>query len=220
MKNTNKILFFVAVILGAGYFIYMPSQREIFDLFDNSTVAAVSAVFLGTYFAIGQYRTQKNIDRLNHKKELLTNSLFEITQSLESAIFYHDRIVLTTSDVYKGSSEDRVDFVKILQEVEIPRISHLINEALPLLIIKIQGNIDLYFSDCVEVQERYQEFYNECIIVRKVLFDIKDQSEPFKVKSSQVPGMSMEKVKLKAKKLSSTIDKIKKTSAPSEILNE
>ncbi len=144
-----------------------------YQFFNNATAAALLAVCLAAWIASYQYKRQKDIDRLNDEKRKVIDLLTEAYQAVEEVLFIYDRSTRTLlsakliapelggRDKILEILQEETDYMKIMGSIEIPRISVLLNEKIPLLDKKILSYINLYFSGHKSLIVAHKKFHKD-----------------------------------------------------------
>lgn len=128
-----------------------------YQFFNNSTIAAVIAVVIGTRIAIWQYKRQKNIDFIEKQKLYLINLLASLNLKIEETRFILERLAYT----YKFIEEKLLERKNLSSfKDEIFRMGNLINEDIPLLNKKIDLFLNLYFKERENLKVLYDDYKN------------------------------------------------------------
>lgn len=117
-----------------------------YNFFDNSTVAAVFAIVIGVLIAVWQYKKQKKIDFIEKQKLEIIDLLILLKTKLEHVNFILQRI-LNTYKWIANDAEYLKRFLTALEKHEIPRLSILINEEIPLIDKKLAIYLNSFFKD-------------------------------------------------------------------------
>ena len=128
-----------------------------YHLFDNSTLAATIAVIFGIFIGIWQYKKQKKIDRIENQKDKIVDLLIGLKNDLEETDFILQRI-LNTCKWTKDDQEYLKRFWTALKDHEVPRLSDLINEKIPLTDKKLAVYLN-FLEDKKEKIKKLHEKY-------------------------------------------------------------
>ncbi len=128
--------------------------------FDNSTIAAITAVILGVGIAVWQYKKQKKIDLIEQQKHKVIDLLILLKNSIEEVDFILKRILHTYKSI-KGDSENLKRFLMALEKHEIPKLSDLINEKIPLIDKKIVIYLNAFFQDKNSIKKLHEDYKNK-----------------------------------------------------------
>ena len=131
-------------------------QFDWYHFFDNSTVAAILAVTIGATIAVWQYKKQKRIDFIEIQKHKLIDLLVSLSAKIEHVHFILETI-LDTYRFCEQKLEAVKNFYSVLEKYEIPRLSKLINEEIPL----IDKNIIIYFSLYFQDERRLKKLHDD-----------------------------------------------------------
>ncbi|HOW13057.1 MAG TPA: hypothetical protein PK121_01960 [Candidatus Pacearchaeota archaeon] len=125
-----------------------------YQFFNNSTVAVIVGVSIGTIIAVWQYKKQKSIDFIEKQKNNLIDLLASLDFKIEETYFILERLAYTYKLIgEKFSEKENLSSFKD----EIFKISNLINEDIPLLDKKINLFLNLYFRE----KESLKNFYDD-----------------------------------------------------------
>jgi len=131
-----------------------------YHFFDNSTVAALISVGVGVCIATRQYKKQKEIDRLERQKDRLINLLIELKANLEEVDFILQR-TLNTYKWIKNEKGDLQRFLIALEKHEIPRLSILINEKIPLTDKNLTVYLNIFSENKENIKNLHKEYKNK-----------------------------------------------------------
>jgi len=132
---------------------------DIYEFFNNATIAATVAILLAGFIASIQYRKQKKIDRDTDIKRDIILDLISLKEKTHYILLIVSRIV----NSYQQTKKFDEDFIKVISEYEIPRLSNTINNVIPSLDIRIVNKLDIYFRDNEEINNSYKKFQAQLI---------------------------------------------------------
>jgi len=182
----------------------------IYQFFNNATVATVIAVGIGAWVAVRQYKKQKQIDRTFLQKHEVIISLILLEEKLQYTLFILDRSANTYKKFYNEKDENWIKkFIDALGKYEIPKISNVLNEEIPLLKNKIETLLLLYFFKEKEIKKLYDEFEKELkkwheFAVNEPLSNV----DFFTKKTSAIYGLNIKGLDNRIKKIIDAINKI------------
>jgi len=139
------------------YQIFNSIREFLFKVFDNSTIAAIIGVIFGVGIGVWQYKNQKKIDLIEQQKQKVIDLLMLLKNSIEEVDFILRRILHTYKSI-KGDSENLKRFLMILEKHEIPRLSNLINEKIPLIDKKIVIYLNAFFQDKNNLKKLHKDY--------------------------------------------------------------
>lgn len=182
----------------------------IYQFFNNATVSTVIAIVIGACIAVFQYKKQKQIDRLFLQKREVISDLILLGEKIQYTLFIFDRCANTYEIFCKGNDINSIKrFIDALKEYEIPKISNVLNEEIPLLKTKIETSISLYFFEEKEIINLHNEFEKELekwheFAVNEPLSNI----DFFTKKTSEISGLNIKELNNCIKKIIDLINKI------------
>lgn len=128
-----------------------------YHFFDNSTVASIIAVITGSFVAIYQYKKQKNIDAI----EKISAKVFLLKEKIHRVSFIRDRCFNTYQKLQEKKIENWKEKFDYGLSQELPKLSNILNEEIPILDQKIAMLLELYFSRNEKVLLAYKEFQDK-----------------------------------------------------------
>lgn len=130
----------------------------LYEVFNNATTAAISAVISAGCFARFEYRRQKELERnFNLKRELINDIIF-LHEKTDYVLLIIDRV----ANSYKITTKTDIEFFhETLEKYELPKLSDTINEEIPTSLLKVSTKINIYFSHSKKIVSQYKKFKSE-----------------------------------------------------------
>jgi hypothetical protein len=133
---------------------------DYYSFFNNATVAAIIAVLIGAFIAIRQYKKQKKIDFIEQQKYRIIDLLILLKTNIEEVDFILRRM-LNTYNFVGNEQESLKKFLELLEKHEIPKLSNLINEKIPLIDKKIVVYLNAFFRDRDNIKKLHEDYKNK-----------------------------------------------------------
>lgn len=117
--------------------------KVIYQTLDNATIAGITTIFTASFIARRSYKEQKKQDKIFKIKEDLINEVLLLQEKMQHALLIIDRV----SNSYKITGKTDQEFFEQSAELEMQKLSNIINDDIPILFGKITSKIKLYFND-------------------------------------------------------------------------
>lgn len=149
-------------------------------LTDNASFATVSGIMIATFIAKKAYREQKNLDREYTKEDELINKIIQLQAKVGYVILLLNRIASS----YEITQQEENKSLEGIIANEIPLISQVINDEIPMLLLKISSDIDLFFKNKSGLEDAHISLketvnrWHHPIVYMKINLRIKTDLQP------------------------------------------
>lgn len=151
----------------------------IYLFFNNATVSAVIAVFVGAYIAKSAYKEQKKIDRTENNKKDILKDFEALNSKVKSVLSMFLQISDTAKHIKKRGEEPKIDtvnekdreerlkeaqnIIELLKSLEqkYPQIATILYQELPAAIDVASNKIAIYFNNSSEVRSAFTIYEKE-----------------------------------------------------------
>jgi hypothetical protein len=128
---------------------------------NNSTVAALVAVVIGTFVAARVYRKQKDIDRRYAAEDQLLESVLVLKEHCKAVNQYIDRLVNTLNVITEeGDSDALSTFMQESLPKEVDEAGRVLMYVIPDDIAKIESSKFFYFNEDVNIKDAVQAVFD------------------------------------------------------------
>ncbi len=187
-------------------FSFLFYSDNIYNFFDNSTVAGIFTVIFGGVLGGYIYTKQKNVDRRYTAAEKLGESLILLKEHCDSVNFIVGRMVNTYVELIKDKDQQtKEDFFENSVPTETLQLGIILNDTIPKDISKIEIMLFLYFFDNKLIKQIADEFFELFLEWHTfaINYPIGKASMAFDYtkKVSDIPELSLNKIDEGIKKL-------------------
>lgn len=137
------------------------AYRVLYDFLNNASVSGILILLIASIFASTAYAKQKRLDRVFEIKKDIADKLSKVKEYTRVALLILDRIGHTYQRISKDEKKTgSQSFLEGLEKTEIPRLSKVINEDIPLAWESVKVNIEDLFENNNDVNIQYEQAKN------------------------------------------------------------
>jgi hypothetical protein len=124
-------------------------------ILSHPLLIAAFLFYLGKKFGFDEFITSQKTQKSVEIKEKIIFHIIQVLQHLKTFRIEHDRIVNTIEFAKKNS----IEYSSELKHETLMKMSHLINEEIPLELSNIESSINAYFNGNMNVKNGLHEYF-------------------------------------------------------------